>query len=231
VAAASAVAAVFVFVGGASGIIFAHGLAAGLGVFEAAGGVGSFQLFLGRMLDFFQLSCGGSASYFQDQIATSSNQVSIEMTFSGCNFVNFGPAPFNMSTDQNWAYFGPIQQAIKNGSSDVSGFKFAPDPGIDFSKNGPFGFVNGVAIANYPSINITVTSSDYQSILTTFQQTTSTKVTFLGIPLASATESSYSSQASQSGSSETVSITLSPPLSIVAGNTNTSVGWVLGAGC
>ena len=47
--------AVFVFVGGASGIIFAHGLAAGLGVFEAAGGVGSFQLFLGRMLDFFQL--------------------------------------------------------------------------------------------------------------------------------------------------------------------------------
>ena len=189
-------------------------------------GGGSFRI---PMLDFFLLSCGGSASYFQDQIATSSNQVSIEMTFSGCNLVNFGPAPFNMSTGQYWAYFGPIEQAIKNGSSDVSGFKFAPDPGIDFSKNGPFGFVNGVAIANYPSIKITVTSSDYQSILTTFQQTTSTKVTFLGIPLASATESTYSSQASQSGSSETITITLSPPQSLVAGNINTSVGWVLGA--
>jgi hypothetical protein len=189
-------------------------------------GGGSFRI---PMVDFFLLTCGGSASYFQDQIATSSNQVSIEMTFTGCNLVNFGPAPFNMSTGQYWAYFGPIQQAIKNGSSDVSGFKFAPNPGIDFSTNGPFGFVNGVAIANYPSIKITVTSSDYQSILTTFQQTTSTKVTFLGISLATAQETSYSSQASQLGSSETITITLSPPQALVAGTTNTSVGWVLGA--
>jgi hypothetical protein len=138
---------------------------------------------------------GGSARYVQDQIATSSNQVSIEMTSSGCNLVNCGPAPFKMSTGNFWAYFSPIQQATHNGNLDISGFKFAPDPGIDFSSNGPFDFVNGVAIANYPAINIAVTSSDYQSILTTFQQTTSTKVTFLGIPLAS-------------GSSETVSITL-----------------------
>jgi hypothetical protein len=189
-------------------------------------GGGSFTI---PILDFFQLSCSGSASYFQDQIAASSNQVSIEMTFSGCNLVNFGPAPFNMSTGNFWAFFSPIREAIQNGSRDVSGFKFASDPGIDFSTNGPFGFVNGVAIANYPTITINITSSDYQSILTTFQQTTSTEVTFLGIPLASTTESSYSSQASQSGSFETISITLSPPQSLVAGNINSSVGWVLGA--
>ena len=95
------------------------------------------------------------------------------MTFLGCNLVNFWPAPFNRSTGHFWADFSPIQQAIHNGNLDVSGFKFAPDPAIN------------------------ITSSDYQSILTTFQQTTSSEVTFLGIPLAS-------------GSSETVSITLPP---------------------
>jgi hypothetical protein len=189
-------------------------------------GGGSFTI---PILDFLSLSAGGSASYFQDQIATSSNQVTIEMTFSGCNLVNFGPAPFNMSTGNFWADFSPIQEAIHNGSRDVSGFKFAPDPGIDFSNNGSFGYVNGVAIANYPAISITVTSSNYQSILTTFQQTSSTAISFLGIPLASATQSTYSSTASQGGSTNTVTITLSPPQSLVAGNVNSSVGWVLGA--
>lgn len=189
-------------------------------------GGGSFTI---PILDFLTLSAGGSASYFQDQIATSSNQVTIEMTFSGCNLVNFGPAPFDASTGNFWAYFDPIREAIRNGNSDVSGFKFSPDPGIDFSENGGFGYVNGVAIVNYPAISITVTSSDYQSILTTFQQTSSTAITFMGIPLASATESTYSSTASQGGTTNTVTITLSPPQSLVAGNINTSVGWVLGA--
>lgn len=147
-------------------------------------GGGSFTI---PILDFFSISCDGSASYFQDQIATSSNQISIEMTFSGCNLVSFGPESFSETTGKFWAYFDPIRNAIQNGSRDVSGFKFAPDQGIDFS------------------------SSDYQSILTTLQQNTSTEVTFLGIPLASATESTYSSQASHSGSSDTITITLSPP--------------------
>jgi hypothetical protein len=192
----------------------------------SAGGGAGFTI---PILDFLGISLGGSASYFQDQIATSSNQVTIDMTFSGCNLVNFGPAPYNMSTGMYWAYFSPIQQAIKNGSSDVSGYKFAPAAGIDFSTKGPFGFLSGVAIANYPSISISVTSSSYQSILKTFQQNSSVKVTFLGIPLASASESTYSCQASQQGSSQTITIKLSPPQSLVAGNVNSSVGWVLGA--
>jgi len=98
----------------------------------------------------------------------------MELTFSGSNLMNFGPAPFYGFTGYFWAYFSPIQQAIHKGNLDVSGFNSAPDPAIN------------------------ITSSDYPSILTTVQQTTATKVTFLGIPLAS-------------GSSETVSITLSLP--------------------
>jgi hypothetical protein len=181
------------------------------------------------ILSFFGVSAAGSASYFSDQIATSSNSVSIKMTFTGCNLVNFGPLAYNQSNGLGWAWFDPIRQAIQNGTQDVSGFKFSPQPQIDFSTAGPFGYPDGVAISNYPSVEITVKSANYQSILQTFQQQSRVGVSFLGIPLASATESTYSSSASQDASSSTVTIKLSPPQSLVAGNTNKSVGWLLGA--
>jgi hypothetical protein len=181
------------------------------------------------ILSFFGVSAGGSASYFSDQIATTSNSVRVLMTFTGCNLINFGPLPYNQANGLGWAWFEPIRQAIQNGGKDVSGYKFSPQPQVDFSTAGPFGYADAVAISNYPSVEITVKSANYQSILQTFQQETHASVSFLGIPLASATESTYSSSASQDASSSTVTIKLSPPQSLVAGNTNLSVGWVLGA--
>lgn len=189
-------------------------------------GGGGFNI---PVTSFFSVGVGGSASYFSDQIATSSNSVSINMTYTGCNLVNCGPLAYNMANGLGWAWFDPIRQAIQNGNKDVSGFKFASDPQTDFSTAGPFGFVDAVAISNYPSVEIVVKSSNYQSIQKVFQQQSSVSVSFLGIPLASSTESTYSSSTTVDASSSTVTIKLSPPQSLVAGNTNQSVGWVLGA--
>lgn len=150
------------------------------------------------------------------------------MTFPGLTAVNFGPTAFDISTGLGWFWMEPILDAIKNGSSDVSGFKFSPVPQIDFSANGPFGFLTGVAISTYPSIEITVTSSNYQSIATTFQQTTSFSVSFLGIPLGSGSESTYSHSVSTNSSNSSVTITMNPSVETVSGNAVNSVGWVLG---
>lgn len=180
-------------------------------------------------MDFFSLGIGGNASYFHDQIVQSASSVNIKMKFSGVTLVNYAPNAFNASTGQNWFYMQPILDAIKNQGQDVSGYKFAPTPGIDFSANGPFGILQGVAIANYPSAVITVKSSSYQSIQTTFQQTVSTSVSFLGIPLGGGTESTYSHTASSSATDSTVTITLNPPANLVAGTNTSSVGWILGA--
>lgn len=162
--------------------------------------------------DFFTLGVTASASYFSDSIATTSNSVSISMSFPGVTLVNYGPTQFNMSSSQGWYWMSPITQAIKNGtSSTVTGFKFSPQPGIDFSTNGNFGFLTGLAISNMPTIVITVVSSSYASIATTIKQSSSLKLSFLGIPLGSISESTYSSDVQTESSTSTVTIKLSPP--------------------
>jgi len=180
------------------------------------------------ILFFFTLGVDGNESYFQDSIATSSNTVDIQMTFPGVTSVNFGPTGYNMSTGQDWFWMEPITDAIANGTKDVSGFKFAPNPNIDFSANGPFGYLTGAAIAGYPTVVISVTSSDYASIAETFQQSESHEITFLGIPLGGSSESTYSSSVNVNSSAQSVTITLTPPPQTVSGQAVSSTAWVLG---
>jgi len=181
------------------------------------------------VLDLFTIGVGGNASYFSEKIATTKNTIEVSMQFTGVTLVNFGPSDYNMSTGLNWAWYAPINEAIKNTDQPNTGFKFSPNPNIDFSDNGSFGLLNGVAISNYPNITIKVTSSEYESISKTFEQTTNVKISFLGIPLASVSESTYSASTSVDSKSKTVTITLSPPQDLIAGNSVDSVGWVLGA--
>jgi hypothetical protein len=177
----------------------------------------------------FSMNVGGNAHYFESEIATSENEITVVMTFPGVNLVSFGPEEFDMSPPRNWFWMTPIRDAIKNGNSDVSGFKFSPDPGIDFSKKGPFAFLMGAAISNYPSMEITVKSSSYQRIQQTFEQSASVGISFLGIPLGiGGRESSYSNKVTTSSTDSTVTITLNPPTELVAGSAVDSVGWVLG---
>jgi len=180
------------------------------------------------IFDFFSLGIGGNASYFQDNIATSSNSVQIKMKFTGVTLVQYAPAAFEESTGKNWFYMKPILDAIKNTGKDVSSYKFSPNPNIDFSTNGPFGLTQGCAISNYPSIEIVVISSDYKSIEKTFQQSTSTQLSFLGIPLGGVSESTYSHSLTTDASASKITITLNPPKDLVAGTSVDSQGWVLG---
>lgn len=88
------------------------------------------------------------------QIATRSAPAEVRMNFSGVTTVYFGPVSYDMSSGRSWYWMKPIIDAIKNGTSDVSGFKFSPDPQIDFSSKGPFGFLTGVAISKHPVITV-----------------------------------------------------------------------------
>lgn len=191
-----------------------------------ANGGGGFTI---PVLDLFGISVGGNASYFSDNIATTSNTTTVQMTFPGVTMVNFGPAQYDQSTGQDWLFIKPITDAIKNGSQDISGYKFSPDPQMDFSKSGPFAFIDTVVFSDYPSAKIVVKSSDYQKIQTTFEQTASVGVSFLGISLGiGGSESTYSNNVTVDASTQTVTIELLPPLNLVAGAVDNAVGWVLG---
>jgi len=186
------------------------------------------------IFDFFTLGIGGNANYFSEDIAVNKNSIKISMSFTGVTLVNFGPVDFNIAGNTYWAWFDPIRKAVKNSKDKqeekhISGYKFSPDPATKFGPEGPFGLLNGVAISNYPTIEITVSGDDYKSIQETFEQSSSVTLSFLGIPLASATESTYSSSTSVDSSKSTVKITLTPPKSLIAGNNKDSIAWVLGA--
>jgi hypothetical protein len=181
------------------------------------------------VFNLFSLNVGGNAHYFESDVATTENETTVKMNFPGVTLINFGPVPFDMSPPRDWYWMNPIRDAIKNGNSDVSGFKFSPDPQIDFTMSGPFAYLKGAAISNYPSMEITVKSSSYERIQKTFEQSASVGISFLGIPLGiGGRESSYSNNVTTNTSDSTVTITLSPPAELVAGSNVDSVGWVLG---
>jgi len=180
------------------------------------------------VLDFFSLGGSGSASYFKDTLVQKSSNIEIDMEFTGVTMVEFGPKEYDISSRLGWMYADPIAKAIANEGKDVSGYKFSPASQIDFSKNGPFGYLSAVGISNYPTIKITATSSDYESIKTSFEQESSWKVSFLGIPLGSASQSYSKTTVNTDSSTGSVSITLSPPAEFVAGTAIDSVGFVLG---
>ena len=179
-------------------------------------------------LDFFSLGASGHASYFKDHLVQNSSSIEIEMDFTGVTMVEFGPKAYDVSSRLGWLYADVIQKAIANGTQDVSGFKFSPNPQIDFSENGPFGYLSAVGICNYPTIKITVTSSNYESVKTVFQEESSWTVSFLGIPLGSVSQSYKQTDVNVDASSGSVSVTLSPPPELVAGTQDDSVGFVLG---
>jgi hypothetical protein len=195
---------------------------------KASGGT-SFAV---PVLEFLSVGVSAHANYFASDIATASNTTTVHMEFPGVNLVNFGPVNFQETgASKYWFWMDPIREAIRNRGREtvVSGFKFAPDPGIDFSAAGPFGYLQGVAISSYPTIVVTVKSADYRRIQQTFEQSVSSRVSFLGITLASATESTCSNKVSVDAASSTVTITISPPPTLVAGTSNDQRGWVLGA--
>ena len=107
----------------------------------------------------FSLIEGDPSEALKDQIPVVDSPAEILVTLSGVAMINFGPVPFDKATGKSWYWIKPIQDAIKNGDKDVSGFKFSPKPQIDFSKEGPFGFLTGVLIARDVSFKVIDRSS------------------------------------------------------------------------
>lgn len=177
--------------------------------------------------DFFTLGVAGQSNYFHDQMVSNATSVSVKLTFTGVSMVNYAPAPYNESSNLYWYAIQPILDAIHN-PEDVSGFHFSPAPAMDFSENGSFGILQGVAISNYPSVEITVTTTNNQAIQTTLTQATSASLSFLGIPLGGTSESTYTHSASSSSSDSSVTVSFSPPSESLAVLNVNSMAWVLG---
>lgn len=110
----------------------------------------------------FDVGVGTDVNYYSDAIVKNSQKIEVTMQFTGVTLVEYGPRPFDLVNNNGWCDANPIIEAIKNKGLDVSGYHL-PD-GFNVSTEN-LGFSTAVAIANYPTILVKVTSKDYESIV------------------------------------------------------------------
>lgn len=190
-------------------------------------GEASFKVPLG----FFDIDLGANANYFTNTMTKNTKSIEMDMEFTGVTVVKFGPEPFRTAGRKGWHFTDAIREAIAIGKQDISGFRFAPKPNVDFTKNGDFGFINAVAISQYPTITIKVASSDYKKIKTDFDAAAEAdlKLDFLGMPLGAGLSGSYKqNDVSIDEASGTITIVLTPPVDSIAGLTKEATAFILG---
>jgi hypothetical protein len=184
--------------------------------------------FLIPYADFFTLTVGADANYFRDHIVSSTNKpVALQFTFHGVTPVRMTPTALELSSLQGWYWLTPVRDAVKNADSDVTGYKFKEPQTVDLSAKGPFGWLQTVAISQYPTITITAQTDTFEEITTTVN-TASVKGSFLGVPLFLGS-SNYSHAAVSDADEKTVTITLTPPAGGLGASQAEKRGWVLGS--
>jgi hypothetical protein len=174
---------------------------------------------------------GDAGESLLTQLAIGAEPVAVDMIFSGVTVVSYGPAPFDQTTGANWFWISPIAEAIANGTSDVSGFSFSPQPQIDFSTSGPFGFLTGVAISRMPLVTITATGANYEPVRQ-FLAAGATGAVSVAMPAPDGAEDaapvSYVCTVCLDDDAQSIALTL-VPADVVASDPAQSRAWVLGA--
>ncbi len=121
---------------------------------------------------FLAMPTASGQNVFKSILENHADPIEVELAFSGLTMVYFGPVPFKKSSSEYWFWKEPLIGAVQNGKEDITGFKFAPTPSIDFSKQGPYGFLTAVAISNLPNIYIKLPASKNKSTTNFFQKIT-----------------------------------------------------------
>lgn len=122
----------------------------------------------------------GSGDIVSSILMASDVAGTVTADFLGTTTVSFAPANFSTETLRDWFWTEPIRQALKNGKSDVSGFKFAPEPPFDLSENGPVGCVTSVIISRNPSINVQMSLPHMVKLADAVKNTAGAELSFLG---------------------------------------------------
>ncbi len=112
---------------------------------------------------FFALSATSGENVFKSMLEKNASPIEMELAFSGLTMVYFEPVAFDKTIGKYWLWKEALIGAVRNGEQDVTGFKFAPKPSIDFSKQGPYGYLTAVAISNFPNIYIKLASPPNKS--------------------------------------------------------------------
>ncbi|WP_299685359.1 hypothetical protein [uncultured Tateyamaria sp.] len=183
-------------------------------------------------IGWFGLGGGASAEYNAFSFDSSVTQVDISLEFTGVT--KFTPqlsaSAFDIGTGTGWWNPTLIKDAANHDSS-VSGVAFTTPQHYNFANNGDFGVLDVLAICDIPTITMVFHNADEKSFQSHFSQESHWSVSFLGIPLGGGSQSYTSSVYKYDKTAGTVTVTMTPPPSVIPGNLLTSQAYVIGADC
>jgi hypothetical protein len=183
-------------------------------------------------IGWFGLSGGGSASYNSFSFDQNVTQVSLKMSFKGVT--KFTPSlsssAFDIGTNTGWWNPKMINDAANN-DPNVSGMAFTTPQHYNFDTDGDFGVLDVMAICDMPTIEMVFHNATESSFSSHFSEETHWGVSFLGIPLGGGSQSYSSSKYQYDSTAGTVTVSMTPPPSVIPGNLLTSQAYVIGANC
>jgi hypothetical protein len=133
--------------------------------------------------DLLRIAIDDDPNYFHTIIEGCNSPMHLQLTFKGVTVVNFGPVAFDHVSGKNWYWAEAILNAAENGTKDVTGFKFSPNPGIDFSDSGPFGFITAMIISSQPTIEFTIGNMDSDAVQAKVQSSSAINISLLNTPI------------------------------------------------
>ncbi len=166
------------------------------------------------ILSFFSLglSGGASGSIFQEDFAGSKYSVKVVVNNPTVNpIVTINPQLYNISTRKGWMSTSPVKEAIKNGkNTDVTGYRFTSEPNFNFAEGGDFGYINSLVLSQFLELSMTFEECNSKDVKNYFEQHASAGISFLGIKLGGASESSSHSYEYSDETNTSITVTLKP---------------------
>jgi hypothetical protein len=194
---------------------------------------GEASISVGSLLEF---SANASGSYDMNKTSGTSQTSSVEISYTGYSLVPIAPLAWQQATNVGWYYDDPIAQAIANGASDTTGYKFVASTGSQynmssFADGGNFGGLDYLLVSNMPTVTITYTNADYSTFVENWSTQVSGSLTLFGIiPLGSFSAGASGSTVTKGADNSTFTVTFGPSPEVLSVPQMQQTAFVIGGG-
>jgi len=146
-------------------------------------------------IDIFRLGVKGGQKANLFAFKGVKESATIKMTWNGVTVFDTNAKtytkPGNRPHGVGWYSSTVIRKAYENEGEDVTGYHFNGQPPFSFGKGSDFARVSKLIISQFPKIDMTFQVEDITKFKQSYKQQSTWNISFLGIPLGSASESFY----------------------------------------
>ena len=164
-------------------------------------------------IDWFSFGVSGGASYNTFSFDETMTSCDISLTYNGVTKVTplLNVGSYDVGHGTGWWAPSAIAQAKANTPLTQTGYTFSTQPTYNYGENGTFGVLSALVISQLPVFTLKYSTSNTTEFQKTFDEQSNWSVGFLGIALANFHQGYYSSTYHYDQSTQTVTITMSPP--------------------